>query len=256
MYKKIFEGKKAVFFELEGAVTKDTGGVKTQAFRKTLEPLHLEYIDPDPYCKNGYTFEEIWKSLISANRLENRKLNIKELTEKTQVAYLEIINNPDFKMEPLDGFWELCYELKEEKNYKLGLLTNLPQEIEEAVVKKLDIGNVFDIILCKNDVKKVKHSPEIYKKALKKLKIKASEALAFESSIPGVQAAEKAKIGILLIWDEKTRKSFFEDKYLAFSRDFTPYPGSLDETEEEYLAKSIREAVEDKKKNQNNAPLI
>jgi len=251
MYKKIFEGKKAVFFELEGAITKSTDGIKTKAFKKVMEPLYLEYIDPDPYCKNGYTFKEIWESLLYANKLE-RKFNVKDLVEKTQEAYFELINDQNFNPETLDGFWELSYELKEERNFKLGLLTNLPRKIEEVLVKKLDIANVFDLILCEDDVRKAKPSPEIYRKALRILKIKAGEALTFESSIPGAQSAEKAGVGTLIIWDQKTRRSFFGEKYLEISIDFTPYPGSLDETQEEYIARSMREAVEDKKRRQSN----
>jgi hypothetical protein len=60
-----------------------------------MEPLYLEYIDPDPYCKNGYTFKEIWESLLYANKLE-RKFNVKELVEKTQEAYFELINDQNF----------------------------------------------------------------------------------------------------------------------------------------------------------------
>lgn len=51
------------------------------------------------------------------------------------------------------------------------------------------------------DVKVSKPSPECYELALKICNIKPSEALAFEDSQPGVEAAEKAGIPVITVSD-------------------------------------------------------
>ncbi len=243
MFKKYFEGKKAVFFDLDGTIVKETEELKKQAFEKVLKDLDASYIDPKPYCISGYPLKDCWKAILYANELPEKK-SIKELVEKTREVYLEIIKNSDIK--PLEGFWDLIYELKTEKNLKIGLTTNTNRATQEVVSQKLGISDIFDVIICGDEVRKPKPHPEMYKKALKKLGIKPKEALVFEDSFPGVESAGKAGIDTLVIWDGETRKSNYKGKVIDFTSDFTPFPGKLDETHVEYLARKYEEAKENK----------
>lgn len=249
MYKRLFEGKKAVLFDLEETVVKGLGIVKIQAFQFVMDSIYLGYIDPTPYCSAGYTFEETWEAIFHANEIKKSDLKIKtkDLVAKTTEMYLEIIKEEDFIIEPIEGFWSLFYELKEEKGFKTGLTTNLPRAIEEQLCEKLEIDGIFDTVVCVDDVREPKPSPKMYKRALKNLKVRPKETISFESSVPGVGAANKAKVDVCVIWNTYARKSLFGDSVKEFTIDFTPYPENLDETHEEYIARSVRGAVEDKR---------
>lgn len=240
MYKTFFEDKKAVIFDIDGTIFKESREFRIKALKKVLENMKLSYIDPDPYCISGYASKEVWDAILYANDIKD--IDINELVNKTEEAYIDLIKNTE--LEPTDGFWDIFYELKQEKNFKTAITTNTRRSTQEIVMEKLDIKGVFDVEVFADDVRRPKPNPEIYKKALKLLKVRSKETICFEDSIPGAKSSVEAGIDTIVIWDGETRKSFFGDKILDFSMDFTPYPGNLDETHIEYVVRSYKDAVE------------
>jgi putative hydrolase of the HAD superfamily len=242
MYKEFFKGKKAAIFDLDGTIVKETIELRKQAYEKVLKEINFGYIDFRPYFGTGYPSDTIWEAILGAYGIKGFK--VKDLVEKTRVAYLEILKNET--LEPTEGFWDIVYELKKEKDFQLALVTNSPRQTQELVIEKLELKGVFDIEIFGDDVRKRKPNPEIFNKAIKELKVKPNEAIIFEDSIPGVEAAKKANIDVIVIWDGETKKDLYESNPLEFSEDFTPYPGSLDNTHLEYLVKSYEEAKKTK----------
>lgn len=249
MYKILFEGKKAVIFNLDDAVITGLNEIKIQVFQKVMNDVFLGYIDPTSYCIPGYSFRTIWESILYANEIEKGKFKIKDLIEKTTNAYIETINNEGIIIDTTDGFWQLFGELKEDHGFKTALVSNYPKPVVDKLTEKIELEGIFDVVVCNENTKEELH--RIYKKVLKKLKMNPKKVVSFEGSIPGVRAANKAKVDVFVIWDLKTRKSFFGDKVKEFSLDFTAYPGNIDKTYEEYLAESVKGAIEDKKQRQS-----
>ena len=70
----------------------------------------------------------------------------------------------------------------------------------------IDVVTDFDLILAGEDVKKGKPSPEIYENILNKMGIAACDALVFEDSMVGFQAAEAAGIKYI-----KVNNAFYGD---------------------------------------------
>lgn len=70
------------------------------------------------------------------------------------------------------------------------------------VVNYLGIQDIFDVILTGADSIKGKPSPDIYEKALEVAKISAENALVFEDSDVGCEAAERAGINYIKIKEE------------------------------------------------------
>ena len=105
---------------------------------------------------------------------------------------------------------------------------------------------MFDALVTGDEIKRAKPDPETYFKILKKLKVSKKEAVVFESSVPGTNSSIKAGVDTCVIWDGSLEKRHFSEKVLGFTTDFTPYPGNLDQTHEEYIATSVRDVLEDK----------
>lgn len=246
MYKSLFEGKKAVIFNLDDAVASGLNEIKVQAFHRAMNDVFLGYIDPTPYCIPGYSFKVIWESILYANEMEKEKIKIKDVVEKTAEIYLDIINKESFNLEPTGGFWEFFAELTEDHGFKTALISNYPKPIVEKLSEKLELEGIFDVVISNEKNKEAPH--KIYKKALRKLKTNPKRTVAFEGSIPGAKAANKEKVDVFVIWDLKTRKSFFGDEVKEFTTDFTPFIGNIDRTYGEYLSESIKGALENKKK--------
>ncbi len=85
------------------------------------------------------------------------------------------------------------------KNHQIALVTTAKKGNAISVLEHHNLMGSFDIIIAAEDVTTSKPSPECYKLALQRCKVKSSEALAFEDSIPGIQAAEAAGIATIRV---------------------------------------------------------
>ncbi len=239
MYKKYFEGKKAAFFDLDGTIVKDTLDLKANAIQKTLDDNGYGYINAEDYRFDGYPFNLSWEVIFDVYEIKDKN-KLLEMISSSQKNYLELIKNST--VEITEGFWDLVYELKTEKGFKLAMVTSSTREQTEILMEKLEIGDVFDSVVCGDEIKKMKPNPEIYIKAAKELNLKTREIVVFEDSVAGVESAKNANMDVIVIWNKKTPQELYKGKILDFMSDFTPLPGNLDETKIEQIAKSLQKA--------------
>jgi len=235
MYKKYFDGKKAVFFDLDGTIVNSIPLWK-DAFMKVLEEFGYLEEARDHFVDRGSYVLDIWEYIkkIPGVKID---LSVEELTQKTFQAYLELFNQ--LTPEPRDGFWGFVTELKE-KEFKLALVSNSDAQIVGPVTTKLDIKEgIFDLIVTGDQVKHRKPSPDIYKKALKDLELKPEEVLCFEDSVSGSMATKKAKLDTIAIWDGKVIETDYPRNVLTFLPDFSSFPGNLETTYIEHAKKGI-----------------
>jgi len=66
-------------------------------------------------------------------------------------------------------------------------------------LNRLGIGGHFDAIVCREDVKRTKPDPDLYRTALQRLEVSPSEAIAFEDSSNGVRAAKAAGLFCVVV---------------------------------------------------------
>lgn len=79
-------------------------------------------------------------------------------------------------------------------NVRLALVTSSSRESTKKTLEKLNILNLFEVIVTFDDVKNRKPHPEPYLRATEILNIAPSEAIVFEDSPPGVESAKRAGI--------------------------------------------------------------
>jgi HAD superfamily hydrolase (TIGR01509 family) len=86
---------------------------------------------------------------------------------------------------------------------ELGLKTAVASSSTRAwVMEHLDrfgIGGGFDAIVCREDVKRTKPDPELYRTALQRLAVQPDEAIAFEDSSNGIHAANAAGLFCVVV---------------------------------------------------------
>ena len=91
------------------------------------------------------------------------------------------------------------------KIHEIGLPMGLGTSSEKRIVnikisKKMDTYNLFDVIVCGDDVVKAKPDPAIYLTTAKKLgDFKPEEVLVFEDAANGALAAERAGMPCVLL---------------------------------------------------------
>ena len=89
----------------------------------------------------------------------------------------------------------------------------------EEHLTRLGLLHLFDTLVCGDDVPvgRTKPHPDIYLKALDKLGLMPSQAIAFEDSPPGVAAAHAAGIFVVAVPNPTTASLKFEEAQLVIN---------------------------------------
>lgn len=240
MNKNIFQGKNTALFDLDGTLV-ETKPIALKALKIVLNENNLSFVNESDYFVTGGCRSNIWRAIKIADA-PNFEKSDKELTKETQIVYRNLIKETDLEIK--EGFWDLFYEMKEVRKYKTGLTTNSERDVAEIIMAKLDLKDIFDFSIFGDDVKRKKPNPQMYKRALKSLKSRASKTIVFEDSLVGAEAANKAGIDIIIVWDGTTPKYLFPKRTRLYIHNFTEVAGTLDETKFEHLTRRVKEIAE------------
>lgn len=97
------------------------------------------------------------------------------------------------QLKPLPGLFDLLDWIRVNQ-LKLALVTNAPRPTALFMLKALGLADAFDPIVIAGELPRAKPDPMAYRQALRRLGIKASQAVVFEDSPAGIQAALGADI--------------------------------------------------------------
>lgn len=102
------------------------------------------------------------------------------------------------------------------RQMKLAVASSSPHSLVDAHLIRLGLFPQFDKIICSDDVApgRTKPKPDLFLKALEQLNVRADEAIIFEDSPHGVDAANAAGIAVVLVPNPTTALLPFKGKYL------------------------------------------
>jgi putative hydrolase of the HAD superfamily len=115
----------------------------------------------------------------------------------------------------LPGVANILTEAKH-RNMKLAVASSSPHSWVDAHLTRLGLFQQFDKIICRDDVApgRTKPKPDLFLKALEQLNVRADEAVVFEDSPHGVEAANAAGIAVVLVPNPTTALLLFKGEYL------------------------------------------
>jgi HAD superfamily hydrolase (TIGR01509 family) len=88
----------------------------------------------------------------------------------------------------------------------LGVASSSPVYWVHPLLKRLDLFEYFDQIICKDHVQKIKPDPELFLRCCAELGITRQEAIIFEDSPNGIRAANAAEIYCVAVPNILTRR--------------------------------------------------
>ena len=231
MYGQLIRDKKAVFFDLDGTIV-DTEPLWAQGFETVLHEVAPSFSQDikNIYAETGVSDHIKWENLKKAKHIKT-DLSVEELVDKTNKAFLELIENVEFF--PALGFWELAYFLKVKKEFPLALTTNSPQNVAQVILDKLDIKETFNFYIFGDQVKNKKPNPEMYLTAAKKLNVEPKDVLVFEDSHCGSQASVAAGMDTVIIGEGFYDRKSYPKEIKKYFPDFRELPTNLDMTYQE-----------------------
>ena len=132
----------------------------------------------------------------------------------------------------LPGVRELIGEARS-RGLRLAVASSSDRAWVERHLRKFDLLATFDALLCAEDVALTKPDPALYAAALLALGVRADEAIAFEDSAHGAEAARRAGLFTVVVPNRVTRHTTFPNADLVV--------GSIAERSlEEYIAAADR----------------
>ena len=222
----MLKGKKAVIFDLDGTLIDSLGIwsavdelLATSLGRPDLaaDPVTLarlredalvrHALEPNPYVGFCADLAAFCGSPLPGEEVHRERYHISRALLKS-----------DVRLKP--GAAAFVKTLSE-RGFKLAVATttkraniDIYETVNPHIAPELAFSSVFDAILTRENVSRIKPDPEVYHLALETLGVRADEALVFEDSLPGLRAAHAAGIQTVVVrepWSEADRARLLEE---------------------------------------------
>ncbi|MBC7606241.1 MAG: beta-phosphoglucomutase [Burkholderiales bacterium] len=203
--------KKAFIFDLDGVIV-DTARYHFLAWQKIAGELGIEFTPEHNEELKGVSRVRSLDIILALGKITaSQEDKNKWLTQKNE-DYLSYLVGMNFS-EILPGVLPVLQFLKE-KNQPIAL--GSASKNARPILEKTGILSYFDAVVDGNDVSNAKPDPEVFLQAAKLLKMTYENAIVFEDSVAGIQAANTAKMTSVGIGDENI---LYEARYIF--KDFT-----------------------------------
>ncbi len=188
---------KAIVFDLDGVLV-DAADWHYKALNRALNLFG--YSIPEAEHLKQYNGLSTQLKLDFLTKKKNLPFELHSFLNEMKQNITQVMIENNCKFDP--NIVRMLEKLKSD-GLKLALVTNSLKKTANVILEKMEIQKYFDVILCQEDVTKVKPNPQIYLKALKKLNLESWECLAVEDSIPGIESAKSANLNVLEVRNQK-----------------------------------------------------
>src|SRR5574343_57190 len=203
--------KKAFIFDLDGVIV-DTAKYHFLAWQKLAQELGIEFTPEHNEELKGVGRVRSLDIILALGNIEaSQEDKNKWLTQKNE-DYLYYLVDMD-ESEILPGVLPVLEYIKE-KNQLIAL--GSASKNARPILEKTGILPFFDAIVYGNDVSNAKPDPEVFLRAAQLLNVSNENAIVFEDSVAGIQAANIANMTSVGIGDQSV---LHEAKYNF--KDFT-----------------------------------
>lgn len=190
---------KAFIFDLDGVIT-DTAEFHFEAWKALAAELGIIFDrEFNEQLKGVGRLDSLERILVLGEKQEAYTLEEKKkLADKKNEHYKELIANLT-PVNILPGIKELLIDIKE-KGFKLGLASaskNAP-----AVLRSLELYDMFDAIANAADVANSKPAPDIFLLAASELGVDGSLCIGIEDAASGIESIHAAGMFAVGVGDE------------------------------------------------------
>lgn len=206
-YKELLNGKKAVFFDLDGTLV-DSMWVWRSIDIEYLGSLGYELPEGLQSCIEGMSFTETAVYFKERFKISDDLETIKK--RWNDMAYDKYTSIVKLKR----GVYDFLIRLKKD-GIKIGISSSNSTELIEGVLKAEGVYDLFDEITTSCEAGAGKPAPDIYLLSAKKVGVNPEECLVFEDIVFGIQAGKSAGMTTVSVFDEYSKNREDEKKALA-----------------------------------------
>lgn len=184
----MLEGKRLLIFDFDGTLA-DTSPLHEAAFNAVLAPWELRVDYP---AIAGLRTRDALAARFAAAGVNVPESHLRDLTLSKQTRVRTLIQK---ELRPLPGADEFLRWAR--PRYRLALYSSGSRGTVTLAMEKLGYTGWFDPMLCGEDVDRAKPDPEGFLMVLEITCVHAENALVFEDSGAGIEAAQRAGLATL-----------------------------------------------------------
>lgn len=189
----------ALLLDLDGTLI-NSEKIFFDSFKKSIRDKYNYKITPEEYETNELNTDSNLIDYLKLMKIIPKKDKKNKIMEHVYLNYEEEFIKLISKDDAILNF-ELLRKIKE-KNLKLALVTTSKRKFVEILINTLSIDNLFDYIVCREDVGNLKPDKEAYSIAINALGIAKKNILAVEDSGRGLESAKNAGVKVIHISKE------------------------------------------------------
>lgn len=202
---------KAFIFDLDGVIV-DTAKYHFLAWKKIANQLGINFTEEHNELLKGVSRIRSLDIILELGKKEATQEEKNMWLKQKNEDYLSQLVDMDDR-EILPGVFEVLKFLKDNKQ---PIALGSASKNARPILEKTGILSYFDAIVDGNDVTNAKPDPEVFLIAAKLLNVKPENAVVFEDSVAGIQAANIANMISIGIGD----KTILQEAKYVF-QDFT-----------------------------------
>lgn len=199
------EMKKAFIFDLDGVIV-DTAKYHFMAWKKLAESLDILFTPEHNEELKGVSRVRSLEIILELGRVQASEEDKQKWLIQKNEDYLSYIEKMD-ESEILPDVRETLEFLKSKGQW---IALGSASKNARPILEKVGLLHYFDAIVDGNDVTNAKPDPEVFVRAAKQLNVTNEDAIVFEDSVAGIQAANIASMLSIGIGDKNVLK---EAKY-------------------------------------------
>ena len=202
----------AILFDLDGTLI-DSEQKFFDSFRHVISLRYNYNISYDEY--ESFELKQNAKLIINLknkgiiDERESDEIIMRDVYLEYEKKFMDLLDKNEVSLN-----FELLKQLKN-KGLRLALVSTSRKKFIDMLLAKLNIENLFEIVISREDVKNLKPSPDAYIMALNQLNISSDCCIAFEDSERGIVASKKANIKTIQVNDfikDKTKSTEISEK--------------------------------------------
>ncbi|MEN9335842.1 MAG: Beta-phosphoglucomutase [Bacteroidota bacterium] len=190
--------KKAFIFDLDGVIV-DTAKYHFLAWQKLAQELGIEFTPEHNEELKGVSRVRSLEIILALGNVTATVAEKEQWLFQKNQDYLAYIENMDAS-EILPGVLSILEYIKAKGQW---IALGSASKNARPILEKVKIMHLFDAIVDGNDVSNAKPDPEVFVRAAQLVGVSNENAIVFEDSVAGIQAANIAHMTSIGIGDEK-----------------------------------------------------
>ena len=193
--------KKAFIFDLDGVIV-DTAKYHFMAWQKLAASLDILFTPEHNEELKGVSRVRSLEIILALGRVQASEEEKQKWLVQKNDDYLSYIEKMD-ESEILPNVKETLEFIRRKEQ---GIALGSASKNARPILEKVGLLHFFDVIVDGNDVANAKPDPEVFVRAAQLLGVSNENAIVFEDSVAGIQAANIASMLSIGIGDKKVLK--------------------------------------------------